>query len=142
MKFSYVTCCFLGNTTAAGRLVGIHNIPGLDTVPHFRKIGMPRGRFARFGIHAGIILQSRGEWAWMLDASPPGSKVNHQFLPELVVHWLATNGHERRQGGILLCLVCNTCCLAAQHLVECWRDGLWSCVDLTPVVEGTAIPGL
>jgi len=38
---------FLCDITAAGRLVGIHNIPGLDTVPHFRKIGMPRGRFAR-----------------------------------------------------------------------------------------------
>ena len=132
----------LGNTTAAGLAGWNTQYPWVGYTPAFSQDRNASRQVFMVWDTCRDYLQSRGERAWILDASPPASKLNHRFSPELVVHWLATNGHEQRQGGILLCLVYNICCLAAQRLIECWRDGSWSYVDFTPVAGETAILGL
>jgi len=63
--------------------------PWVDTVPHFRKIGTPHGRFARFGIHAGIAFAA--PWwrsTYIAEASLLPCGGTHLFLLRVAVHWL------------------------------------------------------
>lgn len=66
-----LSCVGICDARAAGRLVGIHDIPGSDTVPHFRKIRVPRGRFAGSGYTLEWFLQRCPSFLAPSEASPP-----------------------------------------------------------------------